>query len=579
MVTATTRIQVESAPGRSGYVPLLCAGFALACGALYRLVVFASFSNDQSMHLAWAQQIVRGELPGRDFVEPGMPLTIALSAAAQGLMGNWLLAELVLCVTFIAAAAGLTCWLGVRLTGSPFLGVTAAALQVAIYPRLYNYPKLFVPLVAVLLIWRYIERPTVARSAVVGVWVATGFLFRHDYVLYLGVAALAAMAAVLPRCGRRETAVHLGACAAAAIMFVLPYLIALQFLGGVAAHFRDGVEFARAEQYQWSAALPRFALAPQSSGPSRADLGPAGPVRRMARAAVLDGVLRAAPVVSRHNSDVVLYYGAFMLPAALIGALGIAALRRHPRAWQAHEAQALALAVLSLALALGFIRHPFQARLPDVAGTMPLIAVVIAAAMRHRGGRLRLGAAVLLGVALLAVVVEGNVWNRLYATGVISAPRTAVSRVETQWAALHTWPWERFWPQGPLAPSVRYLHQCTAPDDRILVTWFAPEIFTFADRGFAAGHAFFTRTHFVSPDYQAAMLERLSRQRVPVALINLEQRSWFSTRFSGIDAYLNEVYAVAGTYRNYDGADIAVAVRRDLKPSGVFVPTGWPCFR
>lgn len=40
----------------------------------------------------------------RDFVEPGMPLTVALSALAQVVFGHGLFAELVLCTAMLAVA-------------------------------------------------------------------------------------------------------------------------------------------------------------------------------------------------------------------------------------------------------------------------------------------------------------------------------------------------------------------------------------------------------------------------------------------------------------------------------------------
>jgi hypothetical protein len=70
----------------------------------------------------------------------------------------------------------------------------------------------------------------------------------------------------------------------------------------------------------------------------------------------------------------------------------------------------------------------------------------------------------------------------------------------------------------------------------------------------------------------------MKRQPVPVVLINLAEHDWFSERLSMLDAYINGQYTTVGTYRNYDGADIAVAVRKDLHGSGVFTRTGWPCF-
>ena len=57
---------------------IAAAIFVLAFG--FRLINVRDLPNDHYMHLAWAQQLLFGEMPGRDFVDPGMPLTYALSA-------------------------------------------------------------------------------------------------------------------------------------------------------------------------------------------------------------------------------------------------------------------------------------------------------------------------------------------------------------------------------------------------------------------------------------------------------------------------------------------------------------------
>src|SRR6185295_10126254 len=61
---------------------LIAAAVGLfACA--FRVANVNDLSNDHYMHLAWAQQLLFGELPGRDFVDPGMPLLYALSAMVQ----------------------------------------------------------------------------------------------------------------------------------------------------------------------------------------------------------------------------------------------------------------------------------------------------------------------------------------------------------------------------------------------------------------------------------------------------------------------------------------------------------------
>ena len=53
--------------------------------------------------------------------------------------------------------------------------------------------------------------------------------------------------------------------------------------------------------------------------------------------------------------------------------------------------------------------------------------------------------------------------------------------------------------QRELKELTRYVRECTKPDDRLLVTWFAPEVYFYSERKFAAGLAFFYPRFFSSP--------------------------------------------------------------------------------
>jgi hypothetical protein len=535
--------------------------------------VFDEFTNDHHMHLSWARQVLLGDVPGRDFVEPGMPLTIAFSAVAQ-MLAPHLLSELILCVGALAAAAALTYWLCTRFTGSWRLGLAAAALQIAFTPRLYNYPKILVPLVALLLIWRYLERPLMHRAAAMGVWLAVGFLFRHDQLVYLSPVMLFVLAtsARSPDGSRLR---HLAACAASAFVLVLPYLVMLQLTSGIPAHIRDGMEFAGGEQ--WGIDSPEFAVA--SPTPAPGALATAGPLRTLARSAFLRVVSTFSPIVNRDNALAVLFWIAFAVPALLaLLALGIVAGSPRPRT-AVREMQALCLALQTLVLAFAFFRAPIRARLEDAAGPLVLLIAVASFVLWRRQSLLRICGVGLFFVAALAIVLHGNVWSRLYAAGITRGASAVVTQISTQVRTLRTWPFESAWPSGTLPPAIRYIDACTQATDRTLVTWFAPEVHVFARRGFAAGHAYLIGRSFYSNDYQDDMLKRLAGQRVPVVLINARERSWLATRFLRLDAYLASNYRAVGSYRQNDGAEIGVAVRRDLPPSGVHPATGWPCFR
>jgi hypothetical protein len=61
-----------------------------------RFLGLVGFSNDQYVSLTGAQQMLLGDLPTRDFLDPGLPLMYAASAGAQLLFGRKLFAEAML---------------------------------------------------------------------------------------------------------------------------------------------------------------------------------------------------------------------------------------------------------------------------------------------------------------------------------------------------------------------------------------------------------------------------------------------------------------------------------------------------
>src|SRR6478735_5843271 len=89
------------------------------------------FHNDHFEHLSMARQMLFGEWPMRDFIDPGRPLAVALSALGQWIAPN-LLSEAILTMGALAIGAALTFWLASQAARSMLLGVGAAAVVIAI---------------------------------------------------------------------------------------------------------------------------------------------------------------------------------------------------------------------------------------------------------------------------------------------------------------------------------------------------------------------------------------------------------------------------------------------------------------
>ena len=98
----------------------------------------------------------------------------------------------------------------------------------------------------------------------------------------------------------------------------------------------------------------------------------------------------------------------------------------------------------------------------------------------------------------------------------------------------------------------RYLRECTAPTDRVIATWFAPDLSFYAQRGFAARMVAVFGGHWSEEDY-------------PLLI-----------------RYLHEHYVVAGT-SDFGDTDIGMGgytvwARRDRQPARTYAATALPCF-
>ena len=173
---------------RIAYVALCCGVFLTAF--LYRFDSLGGslggFSNDEFGYLARARQIQAGDVPFRDFNDPGWFLTDYASAGAQWLGGYNLRSQALLTIGMLSIAAVLTFLLAWRAAGSLLAALVAVAIQIALDPRHYNYPKLVLYAAAITAAWAYVDRPTHVRLAALGAIVGIGFLFRHDHLVYLG---------------------------------------------------------------------------------------------------------------------------------------------------------------------------------------------------------------------------------------------------------------------------------------------------------------------------------------------------------------------------------------------------------
>jgi hypothetical protein len=159
----------------------------LLTGGFRYLTMGDGIPNDHFVHISGGWQMLSGEWPTRDWVDPGTPLMFVSSALSQLLLGQTLVAEAVLVAVTFALGAALTAAVVHTATGSLGLALLATVLEVAIVPRTYSYPKVLVYALGFLCFVRYVERPGMGRLVSMAAAIVVGFLFRHDHGLFLAV--------------------------------------------------------------------------------------------------------------------------------------------------------------------------------------------------------------------------------------------------------------------------------------------------------------------------------------------------------------------------------------------------------
>ena len=635
---------------RTTRLDAVVAVIAGVVGCVYRFLAHTSFNNDQFVHLARAQAWLAGDWPIRDYEEPGAILTVGLSAAAQALFGQTLLPELLLSIAALGIGAGVTCWLVIRLTGSRALGIFAAALQIAIGPRLYAYPKILLYPVALVLFHRYIVSPTQTRLAIAAAWVAFAFLIRHDHGVYIGMAMALTVVVVHWRDGALRVARQLGVLTALCFVFVLPFLIYVQANIGLVRYLQLGVGTYQGEASRNRTVLPAFTI---RGGPLF--------VRQPADAADLPGIhIRWAPHVDdamrvKHEQEVGLLHaehegdrtwryriewdrtGALAplftsadvedvdgidrrtltldsnrsFASRVIDAIGVRGLRFGPpvvslgenagpflfyTAWLLPLAAFLlwltsrnrdrarivpivcALALLSSA---GFQRDEPAIRTPDVFGTFPiLLACVIASLFSIPSGQARTVAraagVMLVVLASASVIAFGGTGEMLSRAGLFDGPGAMIARGASITRSARDWPWQAQWPGDDEWKVARYVHDCTRPGDRLLVTWFAPQFYVFSRRPFAGRETVLMPIYRDPSSYEPRVLDTWRRQSVPIVLAEDSTYPTFAAAYPALAGYIATHYReVAAMPARGDMIRIYVEQGRDFTRTDAEL--GWEC--
>lgn len=515
--------------------------------AAWRFLALVGFNDDHYVHLAGAQQIAFGEWPSRDFVDAGAPLMLLLSAVVFVLTpGTPLFGEAVLVGVMFGIGAAATVYAVKRLTGSWWLALLAVGLEILIFPRTYSYPKVVAYALAFVAMWRYVDRPTVARLAQIACVTVAALLLRYDHGVYLGFGSAVAVILTSPRL--RDSLRPLGVYALIAAALLTPYVIYVQIYDGLARHLRRGAEASAIENSRGRHA-PAFVF-------ERGDL-----------------TVNAVPW---------LYYEFHLLPLATAGVLAVRWRRSRDRRELAMVASLLAVAVPGN---MGLIRETLSARLPDV--VVPAVLQLVWLLSCGRALRpVRVAVPVWAAAVLLIVctgasaMVLGATKEQLDRAEVFAGLMRIGRQFQIRAAQLRSrFPLEQIPSRTAYAllPFFAYVDRCLRPADHILVPAFLPEVLVWARRPFAGGQITFQPGVLATEDDHRLVLQRLNAQRVPLTVMNPASDA-IAAQFDGLATYLKTHFAeyvivdVAGGEPIRIGFNAQLAVGRDRD-------SGWYCYR
>jgi hypothetical protein len=234
-------------------VPALATRNALAAGVFTGsfLLRFLSghFHGEHFIQIAGGRQIVGfGNLPLRDFVDPGMFLLFWSSAAAQWLFGYNLLGDAVLSNAMLSAGTTLVFLLAVEASASVLIGLVIALMFFMTNPLLYNYYKIFWTAFAVFASWRYVDKPTYGNLALLAIGTAVAAITRGDMAVYVGLGAAVALLGAHWKALRSTVVLRAGLYGLGVAVALTPFFGFLQLNGGVVEFYRTSLQYGRDEK-------------------------------------------------------------------------------------------------------------------------------------------------------------------------------------------------------------------------------------------------------------------------------------------------------------------------------------------
>jgi hypothetical protein len=252
-------------------------------------------------------------------------------------------------------------------------------------------------------------------------------------------------------------------------------------------------------------------------------------------------------------------------------------------------ARLVCFSIFALFVNFGVLRAPFHVRVGDAivlpAILLGIVAVVTVRATRESSGlvrRLSRGAAIVVVVLMMKSLAEaGQSGERVsWVAGEFESLNSARGAWEEVVGRLTSSPPIDYWRNRNPEVALRlaaYARECVPESERILVLWFAPEIYYYSDRLMSSRHAFFLAQFRDLPRERAMEIEKV--RRVPPVIVFTRRQSERDARiaFPQLFDMISHEYHVAGSIEDADR--YMILVRNDRHPVREYGADGWPCYR
>jgi hypothetical protein len=177
-------------------------------------------------------------------------------------------------------------------------------------------------------------------------------------------------------------------------------------------------------------------------------------------------------------------------------------------------------------------------------------------------------AVVLVWIATLwAAATFGEIGDRINASGVLVGPTGVRDRMREATRLVRMRPVDWYAPVGStgIRGLTRYVLDCTRPSDRLLAGAFEPQIFFYAERGFAGGQVYLRAGWHGSREDQLLTIDRMRHQSVPLAIFSVPTIEEIKRGFPLVYAYVQEEYVEAARSGFGEEREYVVLVRRGLQ--------------